>query len=491
MVIRGKTDNPCVNHRTVAARTQGTEVPESARNLSFAGIVGPGLGRYYLKLIRLISMTFSVALFVTLTATTASASVTYVTQWGSSGTGQGEFGGPVDLAVSPSGTVYVSDTFNSLVTQFPRIQKFTQSGGFISEWGSYGTGNSQFQLPGGVATGPSGDVYVTDFALNRIQRFDSNNDFLGAWGTTGSAAGQFASPWGIAADPQGRVYVVDYGNNRVQKFGPTGKFLDQWGSFGSGDGQFLAPTYIAADRFGNVYVADSGNSRIQKFTSGGIYRDQWATPGPGAGPSQFPLGVATDPKGNVYVVGTNTVQKYTPYGAMLTRWGEYGKGDGQFRNPQGIAADSKGNVYVGDSGNSRVQKFRDPGPPYPDPGTARLEIVRPSSLRVRGGRSGRLVVPVRNTGSNALKQVKVCVPPATNTGRKVRKVACVNLGSIATGKRKVARFAIKTRCRTPGTVRLGLRAAASNASPARSKATILVAECRPRSRPPFPWEGLG
>ena len=423
----------------------------------------------------------------------ASAAVSYVTQWGSPGTGQGEFGGPVDLAATPSGTVYVSDTYNAVVTQTPRIQKFASNGGFISEWGSYGTGDSQFQLPGGIATGPSGDVYVTDFALNRIQRFDSNHNFLGSWGNSGSGEGQFASPWGITTDPQGRVYVVDYGNNRIQKFSPSGGFLDQWGSFGTGDGQFLAPTFIAADSKGHVFVADSGNSRIQKFSTGGKYLDQWASPGPGAGVPDFPLGIATDPKGDVFVVGTNSIQKYSPGGSLLTRWGEFGKGNGQFRNPQGIATDSKGNIYVGDSGNSRVQKFHDPGPPYPDPGTARLKVTKPRGLIVRGGRAGTLVVTVRNTGANSARKVKVCAPRSTRAARSVRQIACAGLGTIAVGNRKRARLRVGVICRQRGAIGLGVRVTASNAGPVRTSATVRITDCRvrPSPRPPLPWEGLG
>jgi len=42
----------------------------------------------------------------------------------------------------------------------------------IAKWGSYGTGNGQFSGPGDVAiSGPSGLVYVSDLSNNRIQEF--------------------------------------------------------------------------------------------------------------------------------------------------------------------------------------------------------------------------------------------------------------------------------------------------------------------------------
>ena len=42
--------------------------------------------------------------------------------------------------------------------------------------------------------------------------------FLTTWGTAGSGNGQFDLPAGVATDGSGNVYVADAGNNRIQKF---------------------------------------------------------------------------------------------------------------------------------------------------------------------------------------------------------------------------------------------------------------------------------
>jgi len=52
----------------------------------------------------------------------------------------------------------------------------------------------------------------------RIQKFDSNGSFLTAWGSAGSGDGQFNSPGGVAVEGGGSVYVADAGNYRIQKF---------------------------------------------------------------------------------------------------------------------------------------------------------------------------------------------------------------------------------------------------------------------------------
>ena len=62
-------------------------------------------------------------------------------------------------------SVYVSDTNND------RIQKFTSDGVFVTKWGTSGTGDGQFDWPWGVAVAPDGSVYVADSKNNRIQKF--------------------------------------------------------------------------------------------------------------------------------------------------------------------------------------------------------------------------------------------------------------------------------------------------------------------------------
>jgi DNA-binding beta-propeller fold protein YncE len=97
------------------------------------------------------------------------------------------------------------------------VQKFTTSGAYITKWGS---GNGQFSEPVRLATSPDGsNVFVVDNLNSRVQMFSNSGTYLGQLGTAGSGPGQFLNPIGIAIDGHGNVFVADTNNSRIQVFG--------------------------------------------------------------------------------------------------------------------------------------------------------------------------------------------------------------------------------------------------------------------------------
>jgi len=75
-----------------------------------------------------------------------------------------------------------------------------------------------FDGPGGVAVDPAGNIYVADTGHNRIQKLTADGGFVTGWGSAGSGEGEFSAPEFLAVDPAGYLYVADKGNFRIQKF---------------------------------------------------------------------------------------------------------------------------------------------------------------------------------------------------------------------------------------------------------------------------------
>ena len=88
-----------------------------------------------------------------------------------------QFIGATDIGFGPGGRVFVSDGYANA-----RIIEYTGEGKKVREWGSAGTGPGQFRLPHSIAVDSSGGVvYVADRENGRIQRFDLSGRYIGEW----------------------------------------------------------------------------------------------------------------------------------------------------------------------------------------------------------------------------------------------------------------------------------------------------------------------
>jgi len=121
------------------------------------------------------------------------------------------FNGPQATASDGSGNIYVANADDV-------IKKFSVDGELVDEWGSEGSGNGQFDFPQGIGVDRRGFVYVADTWNNRIQKFTPDGEYVAKWGNSGYAVGEFDNPTDVAVDGNGLVYVVDQGNDRVQVF---------------------------------------------------------------------------------------------------------------------------------------------------------------------------------------------------------------------------------------------------------------------------------
>ena len=96
----------------------------------------------------------------------------------------GNFCSTTDVAFAPNGNLFIADGYRNA-----RIVEYSPQGKKLREWGSAGTGPGQFRLPHSIQVDEKGIVYVADRENGRIQRFDRDGKYLGEWPQYGKTFG--------------------------------------------------------------------------------------------------------------------------------------------------------------------------------------------------------------------------------------------------------------------------------------------------------------
>jgi hypothetical protein len=84
------------------------------------------------------------------------------------------FRGPTDITFAPKGRIFISDGYANA-----RVLEYTADGQKVREWGSAGTGPGQFNLPHSIVVDENDILYVADRENGRIEKFNLDGKFLG------------------------------------------------------------------------------------------------------------------------------------------------------------------------------------------------------------------------------------------------------------------------------------------------------------------------
>ena len=231
--------------------------------------------------------------------TTTTFGLKYVTNVGFAA----DFGGrgfqlPSSMAIRADGVIFVVSRGKSSTKNSNGIQMVTKDHDFLGQIGTYGAGLGGMMWPTSVVLDGDENLYLADEYFNKVTKYDREGNPITEWGSKGSGDGQFNQPSGLLIQDQ-LIYLVDSRNNRIQMYSLDGEFQGQWGSGGDGEGEFNLPWGISDDSEGNIYIADWRNDRIQKFDSNGNYIS--AIGGGKTSVLDRPSDVAVDPDGNIYV----------------------------------------------------------------------------------------------------------------------------------------------------------------------------------------------
>ena len=171
------------------------------------------------------------------------------------------FNKPAHLAVhGPSGDLFIADGYSNA-----KVHRYTPDGKYVSSWGESGTGDGQFNIVHNIAIDDDGWVYIADRENHRVQVFDSDGKFEAQWLNLSRAA----TIW-VESSPEGLAYVGEYfagiaTNDMGTDLGPRvtilnlkGEVLARLGrqSYGAEPGRFYSPHGIAVDSRGDIYVAE-------------------------------------------------------------------------------------------------------------------------------------------------------------------------------------------------------------------------------------------
>lgn len=143
--------------------------------------------------------------------------IVYQGEWGGTGSGDGQLDGPEGITLTPDGNnLYVVDSKNF------RVQRFDKDGNYLGQFGSFGTGDGQFGYSMAEIAIAGDHIYVAEGS--RVQRFSRDGVFeisFGAFGTgkpENAGDDEFVEAYGIHVSEQGYVFVTDVEANRVRRF---------------------------------------------------------------------------------------------------------------------------------------------------------------------------------------------------------------------------------------------------------------------------------
>ena len=171
------------------------------------------------------------------------------------------FNRPTDVAWDSAGNIYVADGYGN-----SRIAKYDANGKWVKNWGSTGSGDGQFRVVHGIQLDAANNVYVADRDNRRIQVFDTNGTFKTQFRNVGT-------PWAICITPGPRqvMYVsnsnppnnLDY-DGEIIKMSLDGTILGKFGRAGKLLKEFGTVNAIDCRTENELYVGEIGNWRVQK-----------------------------------------------------------------------------------------------------------------------------------------------------------------------------------------------------------------------------------
>lgn len=301
-----------------------------------------------------------------------------------------KFSNPRSIAVDRAGSLWVIDQDTCWLRKI--------AGGQVISVADLGGGNclatsttGATYNPSEVAIGPSGDVFVSDENRHVIRRIEASGAvtvYAGSEAEAGTDDGarlsaRLQSPRGLAFDSAGNLYVADRGNGTIRRIAGDGTvttFAGTPGAQGHADGvgtsaRFNRPHALAVQGAA-LWVTDTTSHVLRRIdlssaaveTVAGSPGNAGLLDGRGANALlNWPAGIAVERSGSLVIgdAGNNMLRRVSTAGEVVRIAGQpnpAGESDGvgaaaRFTWTNSLAADATGNVYAMETQGTTVRKI--------------------------------------------------------------------------------------------------------------------------------------
>ena len=267
-----------------------------------------------------------------------------VLRFGEKGNGNGAVLYPWGIAIDNNDCLYVADVGNKL------IQKFTVDGEFIGQFSvavnykDHTTCDIALDLNNGL-------IFCTEILLrnNNLEKgqnllvFDLEGELQHTYPLSDAM-----NPLCIAINIRGEIIVSDVQKQCLMKISRVGKFLGRTEHFNH-------PCFIAVDD-NNLIVPDRKDDCVYVCSSDGAVRRKFGVSGTGKGQLNQPRGVAAC-GGDILVAdsGNKRVQVFKNDGTFVSMIESIAD---PLADPRGLAVTEDGYVYVVDTDNHCIKKYK-------------------------------------------------------------------------------------------------------------------------------------
>jgi sugar lactone lactonase YvrE len=183
---------------------------------------------------------------------------------------------PNDMAIDPSGSLYVADSRGGVVKAYDTT-------GALPPRSIGADAGLVFPIALAVSHGSDAngnvvnELYVADPRSFKIYVFDLQGNFLRAYGGMASKSmmggfkwhGKFIKLQSLAIDAQGRLHAADCYMHNIQILNPeTGAYLSSYGTYGTEPGALNLPLDIVIAQGGQAVVTNALSSRVEAIPTG-------------------------------------------------------------------------------------------------------------------------------------------------------------------------------------------------------------------------------